>query len=173
MLKFARQLRKEQTDAERLLWALLRNRRLAGFKFRRQHPIESYVVDFYCHEARLAVELDGGQHNEPDQRARDEQRTAFLKQRGVRVLRFWNNEVFQNTEGVLQAIYDALTSLTPPLSQGEREFISGEREFGADTSIARSGETLRQAEWRDELLRTGIRGKAGQYIRFARLEPLP
>ncbi|MGC8906178.1 MAG: endonuclease domain-containing protein [Desulfomonilaceae bacterium] len=163
LLEFARNLRKEQTDAERLVWSLLRDRRLAGFKFRRQHPIEPYVLDFYCHEARLAVELDGGQHNEPDARARDEQRTSFLEAQGIRVLRFWNNDVLSNTEGVLQAIYDGLT---PTLSQRERE-------FQADASIARSGETLRQAEWRDELLRSGIRGKTGQHIRFARLEPLP
>ena len=158
------------------MWALLRDRRLAGFKFRRQHPVGPYILDFYCHEARLAVELDGGQHNEPDERARDTKRSAFLEAQGIRVLRFWNNEVFQNTEGVLQAIYDAL-SLTPALSQRDVALTPAlsqrERGFMADASIARSGETLRQAEWRDELLRTGIRGKAGQYIRFARLEPLP
>ncbi|MGQ9751405.1 MAG: DUF559 domain-containing protein, partial [Thermoanaerobaculaceae bacterium] len=163
LLEFARQLRKEQTDAERLLWSLLRDRRLAGYKFRRQHPVEPYILDFYCHEAQLAVELDGGQHNEPDERARDTKRSAFLEAQGIRVLRFWNNEVFQNTEGVLEAIFDALTQT---LSQRERGGM-------ADASIARSGETLRQAEWRDELLRAGIRGKNGQYIRFARLEPLP
>ncbi len=163
LLQFARQLRKEQTDAERLMWALLRDRRLAGFKFRRQHPVEPYVLDFYCHEARLAIEIDGGQHNEPDARLHDEQRTAALVSQGIHVLRFWNNDVLNNTESVLQTIYDALT---PALSQREREFM-------ANASIARSGETLRQGEWRDELLRAGIRGKAGQYIRFARLEPLP
>ena len=129
----------------------------------RKHPVEPYILDFYCHEARLAVELDGGQHNEPDEQARDTRRSGFLEEQGIRVLRFWNNELFQNTEGVLQAIYDALT---PTLFQGERE-------VAADASIARSGETLRQGEWRDELLGAGIRGKAGQHIRFARLEPLP
>jgi adenine-specific DNA-methyltransferase len=125
------------------------------------------------------VELDGGQHNEPDERARDAKRTAFLEGQGIRVLRLWNNDVFRNTEGILQAIYDALVSLTPALTQGERErsltpaLSQGERGFEADASIARSGETLRQGEWRDELLRAGIRGKSGQHIRFARLEPLP
>jgi adenine-specific DNA-methyltransferase len=163
LLAFARHLRKEQTDAEQILWALLRDRRLAGFKFRQQHPIEPYVLDFYCHEARLCIELDGGQHNEPEVKTRDEKRAAFLNGRGIRVLRFWDHEVMKETEAVLEAIYDALT---PALSQREREFAT-------DVSIARSGETLRQGEWRDELLRAGIRGKAGQYIRFARLEPLP
>ncbi|MCG3197115.1 MAG: hypothetical protein GHCLOJNM_01599 [bacterium] len=161
--EFVRQLRREQTDAEQLLWSLLRDRRFLGFKFRRQHPIEPYALDFYCHEARLAIELDGGQHNEPDARARDERRTAFLEAQGIRVLRFWNNEMLTNTEGVLEVMQEALS---PTLSQRERGFL-------ADASIARSGETLRQGEWRDELLRTGIRGKAGQHIRFARLEPLP
>ena len=75
-----------------------------GCKFRRQRPIEPYVVSFYCHEARLAIELDGGQHDEPAARARDEERTIFLEARGIRVLRFWNNEVFNNLEGVLQTI---------------------------------------------------------------------
>jgi adenine-specific DNA-methyltransferase len=174
LLEFARQLRREQTDAERLLWSLLRDRRFMGYKFRRQHPIEPYVVDFYCHDAWLAIELDGGEHNEPAARTRDEKRTIILEARGIRVLRFWNNEVFNNLEGVLQTIYEALT---PTLSQGERVGVrvvqDWEREFTADQSIARSGETLRQAEWRDELLKAGIRAKNGQYLRFARLEPLP
>jgi len=193
LLELARKLRQEQTDAEQLLWALLRDRRLAGFKFRRQHPIDPYILDFYCHEARLGIELDGGQHNEPEKEARDRKRSDFLAGQGIRVLRFWNHEVFNQTEAVLQSIYEALTltlsqkerehkTLTPALSRREREheeltpgLSKGEREheFDADLSIARSGETLRQGEWRDELLRTGIRGKAGQYIRFARLEPLP
>ena len=115
LLAFARQLRQQQTDAEKLLWALLRNRRLAGFKFRRQHPVRPYVLDFYCHAAGLAIELDGGQHDEPGARAHDAQRTAFLEGQGIRVLRFWNHEVLTQTGAVLQTIYDALT---PALSQG-------------------------------------------------------
>lgn len=118
LLEFARQLRREQTDAERLLWSLLRDRRLAGLKFRRQHPVEPYIVDFYCHAARLAIELDGGQHNEPDERAKDSKRSAFLEKRGIRILRFWNNDVLQNTEGVLQAIYDTLTPSPSPRGRG-------------------------------------------------------
>ena len=117
-LAFVRQLRRDRTDAESLLWSLLRNRRFMGCKFRRQHPVKPYVVDFYCHEARLAIELDGGQHNEPDARAREEQRTTFLEARGIRVLRFWNNEVFNDLDGVLQAIYDALTHAPSPSGRG-------------------------------------------------------
>ncbi|MFQ5671837.1 MAG: DUF559 domain-containing protein [Nitrospinales bacterium] len=162
LLEFARKLRKEQTQAEQLLWALLRDRRLAGCKFRRQHPVDPYVLDFYCHEARLGIELDGGQHNEPKREADDRKRTAFFEQKGVHVLRFWNNEVFAQTEGVLQSIYDALT---PTLSHGERG-------FDADESVARSGETQRHDEWRSELLKTGVRGKNGQMILFSRVEPL-
>ena len=96
------------TDAEHLLWCCLRRKQLAGFRFRRQHPIEKYVLDFYCCEAQLVVELDGGQHNEDAECMNDLQRTAFLEQHGIMVVRFWNNEVFQNLEGVLQRIYDVL-----------------------------------------------------------------
>lgn len=108
LLEAARSLRKNMTDAETLLWHCLRRKQLGGFRFRRQHPLDRYVLDFFCCEAKLAVELDGGQHNEPYTRARDDQRTAFLNNNGIQVVRFWNHEVFQNLEGVLQAIYDAL-----------------------------------------------------------------
>lgn len=119
LLKNARALRKNQTDAETLLWQLLRNRQLNNFKFRRQYPIKPYILDFYCHEAKLVIELDGGQHNTQTAISKDNKRTEYLKLQGMKVLRFWNNEVLQNTESVLQEIYSALT---PTLSQGEREF---------------------------------------------------
>ncbi len=112
----ARALRKEQTDAETRLWSLLRDRRLGGWKFRRQHPIPPYVTDFYCHEGRLVIEVDGGQHGE--QRRYDEQRTAHLESKGLRVLRFWNNEILDRIEPVLEVIW---STLTPTLSQRERE----------------------------------------------------
>ena len=102
----ARALRRDLTDAERLIWCRLRNRGLYGHKFRRQHPVGPYVVDFVCIEERLVVEIDGGQHAE--QAARDEMRSVFLKAKGYRVLRFWNNEVMANIEGVLAAIAAAL-----------------------------------------------------------------
>jgi very-short-patch-repair endonuclease len=108
LLEFARELRRQQTDAEKLLWFLLRGRRLAGFKFRRQYPLEPYVLDFLCFEKKLAIELDGGQHNEPEKQRRDEIRTRFIESTGVQVLRFWNHEVLRDTEVVLQVIWDAL-----------------------------------------------------------------
>ena len=108
---FARQLRQEQTDAETLMWYLLRDRRLGGHKFRRQHPIPPYTVDFYCHEAGLVIELDGGQHAES---VRDAKRDAWLGQQGLRVMRFWNNQVLQETEEVLAEIWAGLhQSLRP------------------------------------------------------------
>jgi very-short-patch-repair endonuclease len=98
----ARLLRKNQTDVERLLWKHLRNRQLYNQKFRRQLPIEPYIVDFTCIELKLIIELDGGQH--ADQFNYDEQRSLFLRQREFKVLRFWNNEVIGNLTGVLEAI---------------------------------------------------------------------
>ena len=89
------------------MWHCLRQKQLGGFRFRRQHPFEQYVLDFYCYEAKLAVELDGSQHSQLDAITYDAERTAFLKQHGIRVIRFWNNEVFQNLDGVLQTVYDA------------------------------------------------------------------
>jgi len=99
----ARQLRRQETDAERRLWSRLRNRAL-GVKFRRQHPIGPYVVDFCCLEAGLVVELDGSQHAE-EQLDHDRQRTAFLGRQGFRVVRFWNNELCEDFEQVLERIY--------------------------------------------------------------------
>ena len=108
LLQRCRELRRGGTDAESLLWQFLRSRQLAGAKFRRQHPLRGYILDFYCHEARLAVELDGAGHAEPEQAASDAERTRILRAEGIRVLRFWNNEVLQRTEGVLEAIWEAL-----------------------------------------------------------------
>jgi very-short-patch-repair endonuclease len=102
----ARRLRREMTFAERLLWAQLRQRELDGFKFRRQHLIGRFIVDFVCIEARGVIEIDGGQHAE--QRLRDDARTAWLNGQGYRVLRFWNNEVLQDTDAVREAIRSAM-----------------------------------------------------------------
>ena len=103
----ARELRKDSTDAERRLWSLLRNRTLIGCKFRRQFPIDPYVVDFACVEKRLIVELDGGQHVEDVER--DERRTIFLRNKGYAVLRFWNDAVFSEPDAVVLTIVEALT----------------------------------------------------------------
>jgi very-short-patch-repair endonuclease len=101
----ARALRVTMTDAERRLWACLRGRRLIGYKFRRQHPLGRFIVDFACVEHRLVIEADGGQHCENEA---DERRTAWLERRGWRVLRFWNTDVLTNSEGVQEMILAAL-----------------------------------------------------------------
>jgi len=101
-IRNARRFRVEQTEAESALWKRLRNGQLGGVKFRRQHPVGPYTVDFVAIAERLVVELDGGQH--ALQQARDDRRTAYLNQQGYRVLRFWNNEVLDNPDGVLLRI---------------------------------------------------------------------
>jgi len=108
LLRRCRALRQQSTDAERLLWSLLRGRQVAGAKFRRQHRVGGYVLDFYCHARRLAVELDGGGHGQDAQRRSDQRRDQYLAGLGIRVLRFWNSDVFAHTEGVLATIYEAV-----------------------------------------------------------------
>ena len=107
-IAFARKLRREQTDAERMLWSRLRNRWLDGVKFRRQQPIGPYVVDFVSFSRKLVIELDGSQHAETEPKKRDDARTRWLTERGYRVLRFWNNEVLVSTDSVLEMIREAL-----------------------------------------------------------------
>src|ERR1700736_3282578 len=102
----ARQLRGTMTDAEVRLWICLRGEQVDGYRFRRQVAMGPYVADFVCMKTRLVIEVDGGQHAEEVQR--DERRTAWLESRGFRVLRFWNTEVLQQTEGVLETIRAAL-----------------------------------------------------------------
>ena len=106
----ARSLRKNQTDVEQLLWKHLRNRQLYNYKFRRQFPVEPYVADFVCLELKLVIELDGGQH--ASRIDYDNHRSLFLEQRGFKVIRFWNNDVIENTEGVLEAIHLAILEIT-------------------------------------------------------------
>ncbi len=130
LIDLARKLRAEQTDAEQLIWELLRDHRVHDAKFRRQHPIDAggkrFVLDFYSHDLRLALEIDGGQHQERE--ALDAERTQLLEKQGIKIVRFWNNEVLAQTQSVLEAIWNELEERLPmttqpsppaPLPQGE------------------------------------------------------
>ena len=104
----AQELRQRQTKAEKILWSLLRNRQLKGKKFRRQHPIAQFVADFYCHECKLVIELDGNFHRKKDVMEYDQWRTALLNELGITVLRFWNEEVINDALKVLSKIENYL-----------------------------------------------------------------
>ena len=123
ILRNARDLRSTMTDAENLLWLLLRDRRFCGFKFRRQHPVSRYILDFYCHKAKLAIELDGGGHASDEQMAYDAERTKELQGTAIKVLRFWNSDVLKDVELVLESIYATLMpspgAMRHPLPDGE------------------------------------------------------
>jgi very-short-patch-repair endonuclease len=109
-----RELRRQPTDSEALLWSHLRGRRLAGFKFRRQHPVGPFILDFFCPARRLAIEVDGGQHFHPDAQRRDRRRSQFLAARGISVLRFAANQVLAQTDAVLATIAFALGASEAP-----------------------------------------------------------
>lgn len=106
MKEKARELRKNQTDAEQVLWQILRAKQVKGLKFRRQHPIPPYIVDFVCTKKKLIIELDGGQHAEAINY--DEKRTQFLESKGYTVIRFWNNEVLTNIVGAYEVLLEHL-----------------------------------------------------------------
>ena len=110
----ARQLRKNSTRHERVLWRHLRNRQFQGWKFRRQHPVDHYVIDFYCPKARLAIELDGGGHNFATRESLDQERTNFLASKDIEVLRFWNHQVTEQLDSVLETIWRALEQRRNP-----------------------------------------------------------
>jgi very-short-patch-repair endonuclease len=117
----AKTLRKNQTEAEKLVWRQLRSKGLSGLKFRRQQPIGDYIVDFVCLEKKLIIEVDGGQHAENEN---DRKRDAWLQSEGFAVLRFWNNDVLGNLEGVMERIYQSCgspSSQAPPLKGGEEK----------------------------------------------------
>ncbi len=115
-----KRLRSESTDAERLLWRHLRDRQLDGLKFRRQHQFERYFLDFFCPEAKLVVELDGDQHDDPAARQHDAARSEYLRRAGLRVVRFSNREVFLELEAVLEKVVQmALDPHPNPLPEGE------------------------------------------------------
>src|SRR3990172_11285280 len=110
-----RELRRNQTEAEKLLWARLRNKQIHGIKFFRQFSIGAYVLDFYSPTIKLAVELDGGQHAEKDAQEYDKVRSDYLRAQGIEVMRFWNNDVMQNMDGVLYTIAEKSNPSQPPL----------------------------------------------------------
>jgi very-short-patch-repair endonuclease len=110
----ARSLRKDMTEAEKKLWARLRNKRLLGYKFRRQQPIKFFIADFFCQELKLIIEVDGGYHFTKFQREKDEGRTHILNELGLKVIRFSNQEVFEDLDGVVTRIKDIMRERIPP-----------------------------------------------------------
>ncbi len=175
----ARQLRQNATPAEQILWQALRNRQLNGLKFRRQHPIGRFILDFYCAEKRLAVEVDGGQHADPDQRRDDQARTAALAAHGITVLRFWNHEVLNQLEAVLQAILETADQLPSgrPYSEMQEVILDQWQENAAATGghpwqppdwapLAPDGCPLPPFRW-DEDRRAVLRAELDAY--YARL----
>ncbi|OGE77845.1 MAG: DNA-cytosine methyltransferase [Candidatus Doudnabacteria bacterium RIFCSPHIGHO2_01_FULL_46_14] len=111
-----RGLRRNQTEVEKRLWKLLRNKQFEGLKFFRQYSVGSYILDFYCPIMKLAIELDGGQHAETTNMVYDEKRSEFLKNRRIKVLRFWNNDVIENIEGVTDKLRMETTPPSLPLA---------------------------------------------------------
>jgi len=122
--RFKKQLRKQQTDAESILWYHLRNRGMDGYRFRRQHVLKGFIADFVCLEKSLVIELDGGHHS--DQTEYDLTRSRILQREGFTVIRFWNDEIMYHLDDVLQSLWNALNTPHPPqktrrpLPQGER-----------------------------------------------------
>ena len=137
----ARKLRRNSTDVERKFWHRIRDKQIDEFRFRRQRPIGKYIVDFVCPDAMLIVELDGGQHAEDA--AYDQRRTAFLESLGYRVLRFWNNEVIENMDGVLERLHGNLLrfrtnpTLTFPLAGEGTDRAEGEVAAGTPSPAQR------------------------------------
>jgi very-short-patch-repair endonuclease len=101
-----RQLRKNMTPAERKAWGILKNRQILNLRFLRQYGVENYILDFYCPEIKLAIEVDGGQHNDEKEKLSDAARTSLMGLYGIKVIRFWNNEVMQNLDGIYQKIME-------------------------------------------------------------------
>lgn len=112
LLEFAKTMRSNATDAEHLMWQLLRAKRFMNLKFRRQHVIAPYIVDFYCHELGLVIELDGSQHGTDDGKEYDTERTKFLEALGLKVVRYWNHEVLRQTDMVLEDLWQRCAELT-------------------------------------------------------------
>ncbi len=119
LINLARTLRKKQTPSEEIMWGILRDKRFAGLKFRRQHPLHGYILDFYCHEKKLAIEIDGGGHNTEEKQKKDKHRDEVLLGKGIKTLRFWSNDVTGNIEGVVDKIYDIISPPQPSPQRGE------------------------------------------------------
>jgi very-short-patch-repair endonuclease len=117
----AKAMRSAPTEAEHRLWQILRAKRLAGYKFKRQMPLDRYIVDFICLAHRLVIEADGGQHSENA----DARRDAYIRSQGFHILRFWNDEIFTNEDGVTTAILDALSTPLPNPSPARGEGLEG------------------------------------------------
>jgi very-short-patch-repair endonuclease len=111
--RIARSLRDQESWGERMMWSWLRSRRFADYRFRRQHPCGSHFLDFYCHEAKLNIEVDGHQHGLPAQQAADAARDAYLESLGIKVLRFWNSRLRPDKEVIRHAIWHALQGRAP------------------------------------------------------------
>ena len=158
LIENARYLRKNQTDAEELLWGLLRNRQFYNFKFKRQHPIKpGFILDFYCAEKKLAIEVDGSIHDEKDQMLSDEERTQILNEKGIDVIRFKNEDVLNRTDTVLKTLAGELGVYSAPTSdpshvdgrgvpegrgEGELTFTDIYNRIGRDISIAEANELI-------------------------------
>jgi very-short-patch-repair endonuclease len=112
LYEYAKQMRENATKAEKMLWLRLRNRQIAGLKFRRQHPIDKFIADFYCHEKKLVVELDGSIHSQQEQTDLDKGRTETLNEFGITVVRFKNEEILNNIEDVTKQIQNKISELT-------------------------------------------------------------
>jgi very-short-patch-repair endonuclease len=111
--RIARNLRIRESWGERVMWAWLRNRRFSDYKFRRQHPAGPYVLDFFCHETKLNIEVDGFQHGLPDNQAADAKRDQFLAAQGIKVLRFWSSQLKRNKEMICNTIWQTLQECAP------------------------------------------------------------
>ena len=128
----ARDLRSSMTDAEARLWSCLRRSEMHGVAFRRQ-PMGSYVLDFFSPSAKLAIEVDGGQHNENSHARRDAERDQWFAARGIRTLRFWNIDIFRNLEGVLETIWQAVDSTSPSKAE-----VGAQRREGVESILQMS-----------------------------------
>ena len=145
-ISFAKDLRSRSTDAERVLWSHIRAKRLDGLKFRRQHPIGKYIVDFICLERKIVIELDGGQHAKREIEEYDRERDNWFEKEGYGVLRFWDNDVLLNTKGILEGIKERCLEHPPlnplPSREGKQEedpLLSREGKQREDSLCSREG----------------------------------